>query len=150
MHVKGDWGEGYPDAHHCRLMVDRLFCAIFLQQQQVQEHPLEISDACSFSVDEGIFTSLARVRQSMGDSADRVMLLLFLLKGEGRTSSSSLSAVSQNSTPVRPRQLLPVPCALPPTPQLPISSIFLPTLSRQDSLLDIPLLGEMQVTPSFL
>lgn len=145
-HVKGDWGEGYPDADHCRLMVDRLCCTVFLQQQQAQEQALHIGDACQPSIDDGIFTSINHVRHAIGDSADRVMLLLFLLKGEGG-ASSTLSTVSQNSTPVRHHQLLPVPRALPAAPQLPISSIFLPTLPRQDSLMLIPLLGEMQVSP---
>jgi hypothetical protein len=127
-------------------MVDRLCCTVFLQQQQAQEQALHIGDACQPSIDDGIFTSINHVRHAIGDSADRVMLLLFLLKGEGG-ASSTLSTVSQNSTPVRHHQLLPVPRALPAAPQLPISSIFLPTLPRQDSLMLIPLLGEMQVTP---
>ena len=146
-HVKGEWGEGYPDADQCRLMVDRLCCYLFLQQQQhnEEEQPLQIAFSGQPSVDHGIFSSVLRLRASMGDAADRVLLLLFLMKGEGQKFSSA-DPLSHHSTPVRSRQLLPVPSTLPTMSQHPMSSVFLPSLSRPDSLVAIHPLGEMQVS----
>jgi tetratricopeptide (TPR) repeat protein len=48
-------------------------------------------------VDDGIFSSIHRVRQSMGDSADRVLLLLYLLKGDEVVGDSLLNTVIANA-----------------------------------------------------
>jgi hypothetical protein len=147
-HVRGDCGEGYPDADHCRLMVDRLFCSVFLQQQRntARDELLQIGLAPPPPVDDGIFSSIHRVRQSMGDSADRVLLLLYLLKGDEKKSPTT-DSLSLNSTPIRPHHLLPPLCSPPPPPHLlHAASFFIPTLTRHDSLVAIPPLGDMPVT----
>ena len=92
-----------------------------------------------------IFSSIKRVRSVMGDSADRVLLLLFLLKGEGCTHSPA-DSVSLNSTPIRPHKLPPNSRVVPAPRQLVAASILLPTASRQDALLPIPPLGQMQAS----
>jgi hypothetical protein len=128
-------------------MVDRLCCYLFLQQQQnnEEEQPLQIAFTGQPSADHGIFSCVQRLRASMGDAADRVLLLLFLMKGEGQKFSSA-DHLSHHSTPVRSRQSLSVPSALSTMPQHPVSSVFLPSLSRPDSLVAILPLGEMQVS----
>jgi hypothetical protein len=144
-HVKDNWGEGYPDADQCRLMVDRLCCYLFLkQQEQIEDvQPLQIAYSGQPSADSGVFTSVQRLRKSMGDTADRVLLLLFLMRGEGRAVSSA-ATLSHNSTPVQPRQFLSVPGALSTTPQHAMLSVFLQP-SHQESLFIHPL-GKMEVS----
>lgn len=146
-HVKDDWGEGYPDSDHCRLMVDRLACPIFLQQQQQQAEVqlLHVEMTGKSPAETCIFSSIKRVRGVMGDSADRVLLLLFLLKGEGCTYTPA-DSVSLNSTPMRPYQSSPSARDSPAPLPLAAASILLPTSSRQDALVPIPPLGQMQAS----
>jgi hypothetical protein len=131
-------------------MVDRLFCSVFLQQQQQKandelmriglEEPSPVDDG-----NHGIFSSIQRVRRSMGDSADRVLLLLFLMKSAERKLPTT-DALSLNSTPIRSHHLFSTLSALPPTLQLRASSFFIPTLTHPDALTFIPPLGEMPVS----
>lgn len=123
-------------------MVDRLCCYLFLQQQQQneEEQPLQIAYSGQPSAEDGIFATVHLLRTSMGDLADQVLLLLFLMKGEGRTGSSA-DSMSPNSTPKRSRQSLTLPGALPAlTP-----SVFTPSFPQQESLMAIHPLGKMQV-----
>ena len=128
-------------------MVDRLCCYLFLQQQEQseEEQPLQISFLEHPLPGNGIFASVQRLRRSMGDTADRVLLLLFLMKCEGHSVSSD-DATSSNSTPIRSHESRLGPSALLATAPHSMASVFLQSLTRHDSLVPIHPLGRMQVS----
>jgi hypothetical protein len=148
-HIRDYEGEGYPDADHCRLMVDRLSCSIFMQEQterttQQLMHSHNSHNSFHYHEDDGILTTISRVRHAMGHSADRILLLLFLLKGD-KEKSTSEDVISLNSTPIRCHNLLNADSFFAATPRHSVPSLFLPAITRLDSLIPIPPLGEMQV-----